>query len=440
MIDRRQFVAATLAAAAFRSPDPPIPQSPGLRVNGERLNRHLAELSAFGRTPTGTSRVAYTEADVAGREYVTGLMRAAGLQVRVDTGANILGRREGRETRLPPILAGSHIDSVPDGGNFDGDVGSLGAIEVAQTLAEANVRLRHPLEVAVWSNEEGGLLGSQAFVGDLTPAEMDVVSRSGRTIRDGIRFLGGDPDRIAEARRGRGDITAYLELHIEQGGILDETGINIGVVEGIVGILTYEVTVEGFGNHAGTTPMDRRRDALLAASQVALAVNRIVTATPGRQVGTVGRMQAWPGAPNVIPGRVVMSVEVRDLDFAVMERLSRDIQAEAQRIAAASNTTVTFRLTNENRPAPTDERLRRLIARAADGLGLTNRAMPSGAGHDAQDLAKIAPAGMIFVPSVRGISHSPEELSRPQDITNGANVLLHTLLALDAGGLPRQGS
>ena len=442
MTTRRDFVAGTLAATLFPSPFP-VPRSPffqqGLRINGDRLNHHLAELSQFGGTATGTNRVAYTEADVAGRQYVTGLMRTAGLQVRVDTGANIIGRREGREPRLAPVLIGSHIDSVPDGGNYDGDVGSLGAIEVAQALGQAGVRLRHPLEVVVFSNEEGGLLGSQALVGDLTAAELDVVSRSGKTIRDGIRFLGGDPDRLEAARRGPGELTAYLELHIEQGGVLDETGINIGVVEGIVGILTYEVTVEGFGNHAGTTPMDRRRDALLAAAQLALAVNRIVTATPGRQVGTVGRMQAYPGAPNVVPGRVVMSVEVRDLAFDVMERLARDIQAEAQRIAAASNTTITFRLTNENRPAPTDQRLRRLIAQAAGALGLTHRAMPSGAGHDAQDLAKIAPAGMIFVPSVRGISHSPAELSRPQDITNGANVLLHTLLALDAGGLPRQG-
>ena len=439
-MDRRVFVQNLLLAGASgrrlgrRHLRPPA-QAQGLRVNGERLNRHLTELSAFGRTDTGTNRVAYSEADRAGREYVTGLMREAGLEVRVDAGANILGRRAGRGAALPPILFGSHVDSVPDGGNFDGDVGSLGAIEVAQILAESRTVTRHPLEVVIFSNEEGGLVGSKAMVGELGPAELDVTARSGKTIRDGIRYLGGDPDRLPTARRSRGDIAAYLELHIEQGGTLDEAGVAIGVVEGIVGIRDYEVTVEGFANHAGTTPMDRRRDALMAASELVLAVNRVVTSVPGRQVGTVGRIQAFPGAPNVVPGRVVMSVEIRDLSSEKIDLLARQVIAEGERIATATSTTVTFHLYSENYPALTDPRVQRLVAQAADGLGLTHRALPSGAGHDAQDLARIAPAGMIFVPSVGGISHAPRELSRPQDIANGANVLLQTLLAVDAGGL-----
>lgn len=411
-----------------------IGRQAALRVNGDRLNRHLAELSAFGRTETGTNRLAYSDADRAGREYVMGLMREAGLEVRIDAGANLIGRRVGRQTARPPILIGSHIDSVPDGGNYDGDVGSLGAIEVAQTLAEARVVTGHPLEVVVFSNEEGGLLGSKAMIGELAEAELAVTSRSGKTIRDGIRFLGGDPERLATARRAPGDVTAYLELHIEQGGTLEEAGVNIGVVEGIVGIRDYEVTIEGFANHAGTTPMNRRRDALLAASQLVQAVNRVVTSVPGRQVGTVGRIQAFPGAPNVIPGRVVMTVEIRDLSAEKIDALARQVLAEAERIATATGTTVAFHLYSENRPALTDPRLQALIARAADGLGLTHRALPSGAGHDAQDLARIAPAGMIFIPSLGGISHSPRELSRRQDITNGANVLLQILLAIDAGG------
>ncbi len=439
-MDRRVFLRNVLLASAL----PPggvtwprlVPrQGRSLRVTGDRLNRHLAELSAFGRTDTGTNRVAYSDADRDGRAYVTGLMREAGLDVRVDAGANIIGRRAGRDAAAPPILFGSHVDSVPDGGNFDGDVGSLSAIEVAQTLAESRTVTRHPLEVAVFSNEEGGLVGSKAMVGELTGAELDVVSRSGKTIRDGIRFLGGDPDRLATARRARGDLAAYVELHIEQGGTLDEAGINIGVVEGIVGIRDYEVTIEGFANHAGTTPMDHRRDALLAASQLVLAVNRIVTSVPGRQVGTVGRIQAFPGAPNVIPGRVVMTVEIRDLSAEKIDMLARQVIAEGERIGTATGTTMSFRLYSENIPALTDARAQRLIAQAADGLGLTHRTLPSGAGHDAQDLARIAPAGMIFVPSVGGISHSPRELSRPADITNGANVLLQSVLAIDAGGL-----
>lgn len=453
---RRDFVLSLLAAgpAAGRLPLKPRPdpslqrRSSGraatsvasrhrddLRINGDRLNRHLGELSAFGRTDTGTDRVAYSEPDRAGREYVMGLMREAGLEVRIDAGANLIGRRAGRDAARPPILIGSHTDSVPDGGNYDGDVGALGAIEVAQTLAESRTVTRRPLEVVVFSNEEGGLVGSKAMVGELGPAELDVTSRSGKTIRDGIRYLGGDPDRLATARRSRGEVAAYLELHIEQGGTLDEGGINIGVVEGIVGIRDYEVTFEGFANHAGTTPMDRRRDALMAASQLVLAVNRVVTSVPGRQVGTVGRIQAFPGAPNVVPGRVVMTVEIRDLSAEKIDRLARQVIAEGDRIATATGTTVNFHLFSENIPALTDVRVQRLITQAADGLGLSHRALPSGAGHDAQDLARIAPVGMIFIPSVGGISHSPREFSRPLDITNGANVLLRTVLAIDAGGL-----
>ncbi|MBI4541786.1 MAG: Zn-dependent hydrolase [Gemmatimonadetes bacterium] len=407
-----------------------------LRVNPARLNRHLSQLAEFGRTPSGgTSRLAYSEADRAGRDYVRRLMREARLAVRVDTGGNILGRRPGRDPALPPILFGSHIDSVPEGGNYDGDVGSLGAIECVQTLAENGVVTRHPLEAVVFSNEEGGLIGSRAMIGELGPAELDLVSRSGKTIREGIPFIGGDPDRLALARRVRGDVACYLELHVEQGGTLHEAGVSIGVVEGIVGIRWYEVTIEGFANHAGTTPMDRRRDALLAAAQLILAVNGVVTAEPGRQVGTVGRISALPGAPNVIPGRVVLSVELRDLSAERIESLYRRVVVEAERIARDSGTRVSFRLLNENTPAPTDPAVRRVIAEACRSLGLSHRALPSGAGHDAQHLARIAPVGMIFVPSVDGISHSPAEFTRPEDVAQGADVLLQAILAIDRGGL-----
>jgi len=435
---RRDFL-ASLAAAGVAAPPllggRPAHQA-GLRVTGERVNRRLAELSRFGRTAGGgTSRLAYSDADIAGREWAMGLMREASLEVRVDAAGNILGRRAGRDARRPPIVFGSHIDSVPEGGNYDGDVGSMGAIEVAQTLADRRVSTNHPLEVVIFQNEEGGLIGSRGMIGELTETELALTARSGFTIREGIRRIGGDPDRLAEARRRAGDLACYLELHIEQGATLDEAGIQIGVVEGIVGIRWYEVVFEGFANHAGTTPMDRRQDALLAAAQLVLAVNRLVTSRPGRQVGTVGRIAAEPGAPNVIPGRVVMSVEVRDLSLDVIEQLSREVLAEAERLARATGTRVSHRVLNENIPAPTDPRLRRVIAAAATSLGLTSRMLPSGAGHDAQDLARIAPAGMIFVPSVRGISHSPQELTRPDDVTNGANVLLHTILAVDQEGL-----
>jgi N-carbamoyl-L-amino-acid hydrolase len=307
----------------------------------------------------------------------------------------------------------------------------MGAIEVAQTLAENNLTPRHPLEVVIFQNEEGGLIGSRAMDGELTEKELDLVSRSGKTIREGIKFIGGDPSKLADVRRKKGDIAAYLELHIEQGAILHTEKINIGVVEGIVGINWWDVTIEGFANHAGTTAMNNRQDALLAGAKFIEAVNRIVTSVPGRQVGTVGRINALPGAPNVIPGKVVLSLELRDLDAAKINMLYEKIHAEAQQIAAATKTKFDFKEINVNIPAPTDARIRSLISEAARELGLTTKLMPSGAGHDAQDMARLGPVGMIFVPSVRGISHSPREISQPEDIANGANVLLQTLLKLD---------
>ncbi len=436
-MNRRQFSASLVSAAAAIALEPRglygfRRRRAPLRVNGPRLNRHLVELGQFGKNPAGgVSRLAYSDADRQGREYVMGLMRAARLDVSVDAAGNIIGRRAGRDARLPPLLFGSHIDSVPDGGNYDGDVGSLGAIEVAQTLAENGVVTRHPLEVIVFQNEEGGLIGSRALSGGLRERELDLVSRSGKTIRDGIRFIGGDPDRIEIVRRGRGTIAGYLELHIEQGAHLDAEKIDIGVVEGIVGINWWDVTIEGFANHAGTTPMDRRRDALLAAARFIEAVNRVATSVPGRQVGTVGRIQALPGAPNVIPGKVVLSLELRDLDAAKIAMLYERIRADASRIAETSGTTFDFKPINVNRPAPTDPRLREIIAASARGLGLSTKLMPSGAGHDAQDMARLSPVGMIFVPSVGGISHSPREFSRPDDITNGANVLLGAVMGAD---------
>ena len=430
-INRREFnhgLALSLGALPFHRFATPAP----LSVNDQRLYGHLLSLASIGKNPEGgVSRVAYSDADKLGREFVLIQMKSASLDVTIDAAGNLIGRRNGSDNQLKPLLMGSHIDSVPEGGNYDGVVGSLSAIEVARTLAENNFTLRHPLEVVIFQNEEGGLIGSRAIDGELTEKELDLVSRNGKTIREGIKFIGGDPGKLGEVRRQKGDIAAYLELHIEQGGTLDSEKINIGIVEGIVGINWWDVTIEGFANHAGTTAMNNRQDALLAAAKFIEAVNRIVTSVPGRQVGTVGRINAFPGAPNVIPGKVVLSLELRDLDAAKIDMLYQKIYAEAQAIAKASRTKFDFKEINVNIPAPTDPRIRSLIAEAAHELGLSTKLMPSGAGHDAQDMARLGPVGMIFVPSLGGISHSPKEFTSPSDIFNGANVLLHTLLKLD---------
>lgn len=434
-MDRRDF--SRLAAAGFASSLGFLPPRRRTRdpltVAGDRLLGHLRTLAQYGANAGGgVSRVAYSDADVQGREYVTGLMREAGLQVRVDAAANIIGRRAGRDDGLPPILFGSHIDSVPDGGNYDGTVGSLAAIEAARTIAEHGITTRHPLEVIVFQNEEGGLVGSRALSGELLAEHLTRVSSSGKTMREGTAFIGGDPDAIAGARRARGDVAAYIELHIEQGGVLEREKRHIGIVTGIVGISWWDVTVTGFSNHAGTTPMDQRQDSLLAAARFIDAVNRVVTSVPGRQVGTVGRIAAKPGAPNVIAGEVVLSLELRDLDAAKTAMLFDRIRREADAIGEASGTTFAFTPTFESLPAPADDAVRGAISHAAGTLGLTTMEMPSGAGHDAQSVARIAPVGMLFIPSVGGISHSPREFSRPEDVVNGANVLLNAVLGVDA--------
>jgi len=441
-MNRREFNCAMLTATGGCLLSPrqatggwlvaPIQSATSLSVNGGRILEHLNALSQFGKNPQGgVSRVAFSEADRQGREYAMGLMSKAGLEVSRDAAGNLAGRRAGSDPSLKPLLMGSHIDSVPEGGNFDGDVGSMSAIEVAQTLAENKIVTRHPLEVLIFTDEEGGTVGSHALAGEISDKQLELRSNSGKTIRDGIKFIGGDPDKLASVRRKHGDIHAYLELHIEQGGILDTEKINIGVVEGIVGISQWEVKIEGFANHAGTTPMNQRRDAMLAAARFIEAVNRIVTSIPGRQVGTVGKLQAWPGAYNVIPGKVILGLELRDLDAAKVQMIYQKIRDEAAAIGKASGTTFEFAETNTIVPAPTDERIRKVIDETAKGLGFTTKYMPSGAGHDAQEIARLGPVGMIFVPSVGGISHSPKEFSRPTDIANGANVLLHTLLKLD---------
>ncbi|MGH7753134.1 MAG: Zn-dependent hydrolase, partial [Gemmatimonadales bacterium] len=314
-----------------------LPQEPAWkrwRVDGRRVSQQLTDLSQFGRNPQGgVSRIGFSDADVAGRRFAADLMRQARLDVAIDPAGNILGRRPGSIAGAKPIVFGSHIDSVPEGGNYDGDVGSMSAIEVAHTLGERAYRNRHPLIVAIWCDEESGLTGSSGFVGSITAEDLSRPGRDGVPLADKLRRIGGDPDRLAEARHAPGSVAAYLELHIEQGGVLDETGIKIGIVEGIVGINHYDLTFTGFANHAGTTPMDRRQNALLPAAEVILAVDRIVRAVPGRQVGTVGRLLIRPGAPNVIPGEVRLTVELRDLSMAKIESLWTDIRGEAEALA-----------------------------------------------------------------------------------------------------------
>jgi beta-ureidopropionase / N-carbamoyl-L-amino-acid hydrolase len=440
-VSRRTFLntvgAASLGALAAR----PVRAAPATtRIDATKLRERIEALSTFGRPAGGSfadgvSRVAYSDADVAGRAYVIGQMKAAGLEPRIDPAGNIFGTRAGTDRSLEPILFGSHIDSVPNGGNFDGDLGSLSALGVMETLARANVRTRRPLEMVVWAHEEGvafgrGLACSRIVAGDFKPADLD-EAWNGMRRADAVRKIGGDPDRILDARRTKGSFHAYLELHIEQGGKLEQARVPVGVVEGIVAIDKYDVTVTGFANHAGTTPMPERQDALLAAAHLTVAVREIVTSEPGRQVGTVGHLEVSPNAPNVIPGMAKLTIELRDLSSEKLRRLGEAVRARAREIASATRTTIEFVPLSLAQPATAAAPVQAAIERAAAGLSLETLRLPSGAGHDAQMMAQLGPMGMIFVPSVAGISHSPKELTHWEDCANGANVLLHTILELD---------
>ena len=437
-INRRTFVAA-LTGMLVSSRGLTAATANGslndLRIDALRLQKTLEELSTFGRPAGGSfadgvSRVAYSDADVAGRNYVIGLLRATGLEAHIDTGGNIRAARAGSVPSLKPIVFGSHIDSVPSGGNFDGDLGSLAAIEVVHTLQDHAVRTHHPLEVAIWSNEEGGTQGSRSAVEELGASDLNQVF-NGVSMRDGLLRIGGDPARLDAARRVPGSIHCYLELHIEQGGVLDKAGVPIGVVDGIVSIDEYAVEIRGIANHAGTTPMPERHNALLAAAKLIEAVQQEVTRSPGRQVGTVGQLTVSPNARNVVPGLVKHTIELRDLSEDTLVRLGAAIRDRATQIALDTGTEITITQVEHDSPALATPRMQRQIEAAAASLGLKTMHLPSGAGHDAQVLARIAPMGMIFVPSVGGISHSPKEYTRWSDCANGANVLLQTILRVD---------
>jgi len=404
-----------------------------IKVNQERIEDRIFELAKIGKDSNGKgSRVAYTKGDVEGRTWFIDQMKKAGLEVTIDFAGNIIGKRKGKDASLKPIAFGSHIDMVPDGGNYDGCVGSVSGLEIMEILNENNIVTNHPLELIIFSDEEGSLLGSKALVGHFNQERLKMQSQSGLTIGEGINTIGGNSDSIQSVIRKKGSLSAFIELHIEQGGILEKENIQIGVVEGIVGIEDWKVTIEGFANHAGTTPMNLRHDALLSAAKLIIAVNEVITDREGRQVGTIGKISIEPGAYNVVPGKVVLGLEIRDLSYNKIWELFREIEKRAAAIALSNGTKITFidQLLGA-KPALTSKSIQDKIEQSAKTLGFTYKYMQSGAGHDSQDMALIAPIGMIFVPSIGGISHSPKEFTKAIDMANGANVLLQTILALD---------
>ena len=408
-------------------------------VSSRRLNQTLEELGRFGDSPDGMQRLAFTPADVAGRDYAMSLMRRAGMGVRIDPGGNIIARREGSDPNLPAIAMGSHLDTVPNGGKYDGSLGVMGGIEVVQALSDANVSLRHPVEVLVFTNEEGTrfhrwLFGSRAMAGTLEPGDLTAVDDEGVLMSSRLADIQGNMDRVQRAARQPGELAAYLELHIEQGPTLHQSGVPIGVVTGITGRWVYEADIVGVPNHAGTTPMSGRHDALVSASRLVLEVQRMASELEVCRVGTAGTIQAYPGAVNVVPGQVKVGFEFRDLDMASLAAADAEIRSAAASIAARDGVSIGINRFESTQSAPISSGMQELVAAASERAGLAHQRVPSGAGHDAQSMAGITDAAMIFVPSVDGVSHSPGEYSTPEACANGAQVLLELLLLADRRG------
>ncbi|MFV2099240.1 Zn-dependent hydrolase [Micromonospora sp. LOL_014] len=410
----------------------------GLRIDGARMIEELELLGEIGADPAGgVTRLGLSAQENAARDFLRDRCGAAGLHVETDPAGNLFARRPGPPRAPGPVLlVGSHMDTVVQGGRLDGAYGVIAALEVLRVLHEHRVDLPVEMVVVAFANEEGALIqapfwGSRALCGSLENP-LDATDRAGRPVSAYLTESGGTPERLADAVWPPGSVAAFLELHIEQGPSLERHGVPVGVVEGIVGRTILDIDVTGEAQHAGTTPMPDRRDALVAAAEIVLATRRIAAEDGVCTTATTGYLTATPNVTNTVPGEVRLSAEVRDTDPVRLARGEAVLREQCARVAAASGCRIGVRAAMRSRPVSTAPPLRGVIREAADLLGLKHRTMPSGAGHDAQIVAQLAPIGMIFVPSSRGVSHAPGEDTLPGDLVNGANVLLHTVLGAQA--------
>jgi len=401
-----------------------------LRVNGERLWRSLMELARIGATPKGgVKRLALTETDGQGRDRFVAWAHEAGLETRVDAIGNIFAVRSGTQAGAPPVVMGSHLDSQPSGGKFDGAYGVLAGLEVVRALNDAGIRTCTPLEVAAWTNEEGSrftptMMGSGVFVG-AHPLEQVLAQKDleGVSVQQALQHIG------YAGTASPHEVGAYFEAHIEQGPVLESTRTTIGVVQGALGQRWFDVIVTGQDSHAGPTPMETRKDALLAASRLVVEVNRIATTFPDYARGTVGQMQVKPNSRNVVPGEVRMSTEFRSANDATLSSMVAEYRRVAKTIEAACRVAVDIRDVVYFPPSHFAPELVGSVRDAAQALGLPHCDIVSGAGHDAVYLSRVAPTAMIFVPCEGGISHNEIESATKEDLTAGCNVLLHAVLA-----------
>lgn len=400
-------------------------------INSERLNQNVLNLANIGRLANGgVRRLSFSPEDLAARRQVWQWMEAAGMIVRSDAAGNIIGRLPGRYEGSA-LATGSHIDTVPLGGRYDGTLGVLAGIEIAHTLRDHNIQLDHPFEVIAFTDEEASMIGCKAIAGTVSLDPDRYRRKDGLSIEECLKRVGGDWSRIETAQRTRDDICAFVELHVEQGHVLESEGKAIGVVQGIVCMQRYNLTFKGVPNHAGTTPMHLRHDALVAAAHSVIAVNTLANNSPGDPVATVGMLTVWPNATNIVPGEVHTSLDVRDLSRATVEGLVNDLQEKLTEIAAQTHTEFTIQPILDVDATPAAPQIQQAIAEAAEFAQLSYMYLPSRAGHDAQEMGRLTDMGMIFVPSAGGISHSEMEYTTPEQCAQGANVLLKTFLTLD---------
>ncbi|MGE8002955.1 Zn-dependent hydrolase [Lysinibacillus sp. NPDC093216] len=400
-------------------------------INGNRLLQHLHELSRIGRNEAtgGINRFSFTLEEQQAIALITLYMEEAGMTVTVDAVGNTIGTYgEGDET----ILLGSHIDTVPEGGKYDGALGVLGAIEVVQTIHEQQLLFTKKIQVVAFKDEEGtrfgfGLIGSSAMAGLLTEQQLQLNDEAGITIEEAMKEFQLSPCPLIKAQRN--DIRAYLEMHIEQGKVLENEGLPIGIVTGIAAPLWLEVTVIGVSEHAGATPMPIRQDALTAASEMILAIEKMLNATSD-SVATVGKLNVSPNGSNVIPGKVTFTIDLRDIDEQKISTLENAILQQLQRIAENRNVTLSSKVLQRIKPAKTDALLQQQLAASIEKQGIQPYSLISGAGHDAMNIAKIAPIGMLFVRSKDGISHNPLEYSSDEDIVIATNIFYDTVVEL----------
>jgi beta-ureidopropionase / N-carbamoyl-L-amino-acid hydrolase len=408
-------------------------------VNKRRLMRDLNAIGRIGLGDRGAvTRLVFSVKELRSRQLLIHLMRHAGLKIHIDAIGNIFGRIDGGNPKTPAVLAGSHLDTVVHGGKYDGPVGVIGALEAVRTIIEHNIDVRSPLEVVCFVGEESSrfgfsTLGSSLAAGELQPKDLaNAVDAQGTKLESVLASLGITRRNLNSLKRDPKTVKAYLELHIEQGPILETIGKRIGLVTSIAAPSRFRVVFKGRADHSGTTPMEMRKDALVAAAEFIVHVEKICrrysSMESGRVVGTVGAVKVEPGVINAVPGKAELAVDIRSTSAASKNHVTRLVKAQARTIARERRIGAEVLKIREENPVPLDQRLLKITREICDGKAIDYEIMPSGAGHDAMQMAKVSRSGMIFVPSKRGISHNPLEWTDPADITLGAQLLMETMI------------